>query len=260
MSFHSNSSQYASSNADSDHSSPSTAPSSIHACADSDEEHFEALQRDMGGFVQGLIKRMKKQEETEILLRAWSTRCETLEGEVLRLDKLVKQLEAEKAATAAATASKSSPTSALHARSDSESSSSSTQETFCVWSGKAWIPKVPVNPQDPAIPQIDPSKSMSKQDPPPCNSHYLAGGCSVPRCKFSHLYKLTPTQLEEMRRGALFHLCNSVKQGIPCEDITCCYGHTCPRGSACGRNNCAFNDEQHKSPPTAAARPSPRRR
>lgn len=102
MSFHSSSSQYASSNPDSEHSSPSTAPSSIHACADSDEEHFEALQRDMGGFVSGLIKRIKKQEETEILLRAWSTRCETLEGEVVRLSKVCQQLEAEKAAKATA--------------------------------------------------------------------------------------------------------------------------------------------------------------
>lgn len=89
-------SHYASSNPDSDHSLPSTAPSSLHACAD--EEHFEALQRDMGALVQGLMGRIKKQEDTDILLRAWSTRCETLESEVARLAKVVQQLEAEKAA------------------------------------------------------------------------------------------------------------------------------------------------------------------
>lgn len=95
----SNSSQYASSNPDSEHS---TAPSSIHASADStDEEHFEVLQRDLGGFVQSLMKRIKKQEESDILLSAWSTRCMTLETEVVRLSRMVQQLEAEKVAQAA---------------------------------------------------------------------------------------------------------------------------------------------------------------
>lgn len=106
MSSHSNSSQYASSNPDSEHSSPSTAPSSIHACADSDEEHFQALQRDMGGFVSGLISRIKKQDETDIMLRAWATRCSALEEEVLRLSRVVQQLEAEKEATSRATEEK----------------------------------------------------------------------------------------------------------------------------------------------------------
>lgn len=88
--------------------------------------------------------------------------------------------------------------------------------------------------------------------PAPCNSYYLVGECTAPRCKFSHLYELTAGQLAEMKRGAevnysalrwrdrvdpdysppgQFHPCNAVLNGFECEDIRCPYGHRCPRGT-----------------------------
>lgn len=42
----------------------------------------------------------------------------------------------------------------------------------CRWDGKSWVP---VAQTTSSKPQIDPTKSMSKQNPPPCNAFYLLG-------------------------------------------------------------------------------------
>lgn len=53
----------------------------------------------------------------------------------------------------------------------------------------------------------------------------------TPLAQYAHLYELTPTQLDEMKRGAKFHICNALLNGLECEDTACVYGHVCPRGS-----------------------------
>ncbi|GAA5900619.1 uncharacterized protein JCM6883_002902 [Sporobolomyces salmoneus] len=133
----------------------------------------------------------------------------------------------------------------------------------CRWDGANWVPIVGGNgtatQQQQQKPQIDPTKSMSKQSPPPCNAYYLLGECEVPRCRFCHTYDLTESQVNEMRRGAKFHLCNAIQNGVECPDGSdCIYGHHCPRGPTCSRQHCAFNAEQHRVVPTP--RPTLRRR
>ena len=82
----------------------------------------------------------------------------------------------------------------------------------------------------------------------------------MPACKWCHSYVLTPAQVDEIRRGARFHICNALKNGVECEDAECPYGHFCPRGSACGRTNCVFSDDQHRHHPTVPSRSAGRRR
>ncbi|KAM0755784.1 hypothetical protein T439DRAFT_351529 [Meredithblackwellia eburnea MCA 4105] len=223
-------------------SSPvSTNPSSVASQAD-EEEHLEHLSNKTFDALRSLIR---EKRDSQCVISAWRVRCETLEAEVARLARIVETLEGEKREWKQ---QQQSFTKASSVASSSDANEKDTVVRVCT----DW--RAAVSKSQP-IPVVDPSKSMSKQNPPPCNSYYLCGSCSVPRCKFSHLYQLTVPQIEEMRRGAKFHICNSVKNGAECTDPACCYGHVCPRGTACGRTNCAFNDEQHKGSSTVRLAP-----
>ncbi|KAI0638328.1 hypothetical protein C8Q77DRAFT_1090587 [Trametes polyzona] len=117
---------------------------------------------------------------------------------------------------------------------------------------------------------IDPTKPLHKQNPPPCNEHYLMAcskGVSVsvrdmprhsyrdayvlPRnqvnCKYSHEWYLTPEQLEILARNAKKAPCNYLKNGIPCpHGDKCCWGHVCPSGARCfhlSKGKCWFKGE-----------------
>ncbi|GAA5990259.1 hypothetical protein JCM5350_000443 [Sporobolomyces pararoseus] len=195
-------------------------------------------------------------------LEEYKWKCGQLEHTVGRLMRQVEQLRKERddlmlesVATGTANLLFGQPTS-----SSTSTSTTSIEEavvpTPCRWDGKSWNPIVSSSL---TRPQIDPTKSMSKQNPPPCNAYYLLGECEVPRCRFCHTYELTESQVNEMRRGAKFHLCNAIQNGVECPDGSkCIYGHHCPRGPTCSRQHCAFNDEQHRVVPTP--RPTLRRR
>ncbi|GAA5829532.1 hypothetical protein JCM11251_000194 [Rhodosporidiobolus azoricus] len=227
-------------------------PSSIASSAfDGDDQYNEnsTLQRYTDSYIQTLLKTKREQE---IALRAWRVRCDALESEVLRLSGLVTQLEIEKKVTAQRkkevklTVEQVQPAPPHHCHSPTRPATPRT--------GAAWEP-VPI----PSRPTIDPTKPMSRQNPPPCNAFYLVGHCDVPRCRFEHGYELTEEQVAEMRRGAKHHVCNAVRNGVECPDgQDCIYGHHCPRGPSCGRDRCGFNDEQHLIIPSP--RPAVRRR
>ncbi|GAA5953864.1 hypothetical protein JCM3765_000672 [Sporobolomyces pararoseus] len=195
-------------------------------------------------------------------LEEWKWKCGQLEHTVSRLMRQVEQLRKERddlmlESVATGTAN------LVFGQSLTSTSTSTTgvvvveeNPTPCRWDGKNWNPIVSISS---IRPQIDPTKSMSKQNPPPCNAYYLLGECEVPRCRFCHTYELTESQVNEMRRGAKFHLCNAIQNGVECPDGSkCIYGHHCPRGPTCSRQHCAFNDEQHRVVPTP--RPTLRRR
>ncbi|GAA5876043.1 hypothetical protein JCM16303_007002 [Sporobolomyces ruberrimus] len=90
--------------------------------------------------------------------------------------------------------------------------------------------------------EIDPTRRMSQQDPPPCNTFYLRGKCATgSRCRYGHDYELNAAQIEEIRRGAKWHPCSAVQHGLECPDgETCIYGHSCPKGLNCRKPDCAF--------------------
>ncbi|GAA6014560.1 hypothetical protein JCM11491_004541 [Sporobolomyces phaffii] len=92
------------------------------------------------------------------------------------------------------------------------------------------------------IQKIDPTRRMSQQDPPPCNTHYLRGKCATgSRCRYGHDYELNGAQIEEIRRGAKWHPCSAVQHGLECPDgDSCIYGHSCPKGLNCRKPDCAF--------------------
>ncbi|GAA5950026.1 hypothetical protein JCM21900_001369 [Sporobolomyces salmonicolor] len=260
-----------------------TSPSSVGSLFEL-EDQWGLLQHRTDDLVRHLLK---SKREGETALRAWSIRCQTLEAEVERLAGLVARLEKDREeADLAAVAEK-----VAHATVDDEDAqvrylaivygellvsnlppnhlgkpvasaskssvgSDEASATLCKWNGRAWVP---VELPSPVKPRIDPSKSMSKQDPPPCNAFYLVGHCDVPRCRFCHDYDLTDAEIDEMRRGAKYHLCHAIQNGVECPDgDNCIYGHYCPRGPSCGRQRCAFNDDQHRIVPTS--RPILRRR
>ncbi|GAA5839182.1 hypothetical protein JCM3766R1_002280 [Sporobolomyces carnicolor] len=92
------------------------------------------------------------------------------------------------------------------------------------------------------VQQIDPTRRMSQQDPPPCNTFYLRGKCATgSRCRYGHEYELNAAQIEEIRRGAKWHPCSAVQHGLECPDgDNCIYGHSCPKGLSCRKSDCAF--------------------
>ncbi|GAA6064644.1 hypothetical protein JCM10212_004486 [Sporobolomyces blumeae] len=212
-----------------------------------------ALHMSTAAFVEGLkkIQHVKNVETNE-----WKWKCHGLEAEVDGLKDLVRRLTYERDELRLEMVAVRSANLVFGSGSSDVSNSPQINSTPCQWDGAHWVPIV-VNNAD--RPQIDPSKSMSKQNPPPCNSFYLLGACEVPRCRFCHLYDLTSAQISEMRRGAKFHLCNAIQNGVACPDgADCIYGHFCPRGPSCSRQHCAFNDEQHRVVPSP--RPVLRRR
>ncbi|KAH9943309.1 uncharacterized protein BXZ73DRAFT_97356 [Epithele typhae] len=105
--------------------------------------------------------------------------------------------------------------------------------------------------------QIDPSKPLHKQNPPPCNEHYLMNCSKGANCKYSHEWLLSRDQLDVLARNAKKAPCNYLKNGINCPfGDKCCWGHVCPSGARCfhlSKGKCWFKgDGMHP-----AATPSP---
>ncbi|KAF9469027.1 hypothetical protein BDZ94DRAFT_1286917 [Collybia nuda] len=108
-----------------------------------------------------------------------------------------------------------------------------------------------ISPQSPARAGgqvIDPSLPLHRQNPPPCNEHYLMScskGAGV--CKYSHEYVLTPDQLASLASNAKKAPCNWLKNGVQCPyGDACCWGHVCPNGPKCfhlSKGKCWFKGE-----------------
>ncbi|KAH6915291.1 hypothetical protein BKA70DRAFT_1420229 [Coprinopsis sp. MPI-PUGE-AT-0042] len=95
---------------------------------------------------------------------------------------------------------------------------------------------------------IDPNLPLHKQNPPPCNEHYLmtcSKGAGI--CKYSHDYILTQEQLAQLAINAKKAPCNWLKNGVPCPyGDKCCWGHSCPNGPKCfhlSKGKCWFKGE-----------------
>ncbi|KAF9534147.1 hypothetical protein CPB83DRAFT_843756 [Crepidotus variabilis] len=108
-----------------------------------------------------------------------------------------------------------------------------------------------ISPQSPARSvgrPIDPSLPLHKQNPPPCNEHYLMT-CSkgAGNCKYSHDYILTTEQLVSLANNAKKAPCNWLKNGVHCPyGEKCCWGHVCPNGPKCfhlSKGKCWFKGE-----------------
>ncbi|KAI0053058.1 hypothetical protein FA95DRAFT_1482606 [Auriscalpium vulgare] len=92
---------------------------------------------------------------------------------------------------------------------------------------------------------IDPSLPLYKQNPPPCNEHYLLDECSKNgRCKYSHDYILTDDQLATLAKNAKQSPCWFLNNSMQCPyGETCCWGHVCPFGVKChflSKDKCRF--------------------
>ncbi|KAL1944302.1 hypothetical protein VTO73DRAFT_3487 [Trametes versicolor] len=94
---------------------------------------------------------------------------------------------------------------------------------------------------------IDATKPLHKQNPPPCNEHYLMACSKGSNCKYSHDWYLTPEQLDILARNAKKAPCNYLKNGIPCpHGDNCCWGHVCPSGARCfhlSKGKCWFKGD-----------------
>jgi len=82
---------------------------------------------------------------------------------------------------------------------------------------------------------IDPTLPLYKQNPPPCNEHYLMSTCSKEgRCRYSHEYDLTEDQLATLARNAKQSPCWFLNNDRECPfGSNCCWGHVCPFGIKC---------------------------
>ncbi|KAG5725359.1 hypothetical protein E4T56_gene6781 [Termitomyces sp. T112] len=119
-----------------------------------------------------------------------------------------------------------------------------------------------ISPQSPTRAggrMIDPSLPLHRQNPPPCNEHYLmtcSKGAAI--CKYSHDYILTPEQLASLASNAKKAPCNWLKNGVHCPyGENCCWGHTCPNGPKCfhlSKGKCWFKGEAMHSVPSSGER------
>ncbi|KAI0774414.1 hypothetical protein C8Q74DRAFT_1368893 [Fomes fomentarius] len=95
--------------------------------------------------------------------------------------------------------------------------------------------------------QVDPSKPLHKQSPPPCNEHYLMSCSKGANCKYSHEWLLSPEQLDILARNAKKAPCNYLKNGLVCPyGDKCCWGHVCPSGARCfhlSKGKCWFKGD-----------------
>ncbi|KAF7352911.1 hypothetical protein MVEN_01258400 [Mycena venus] len=117
-----------------------------------------------------------------------------------------------------------------------------------------------ISPQSPAshigsvnTRTIDPSLPLHKQNPPPCNEHYLMTCSKGPAiCKYSHEYILTQDQLASLANNAKKAPCNWLKNGLQCPyGDKCCWGHACPNGINCfhlSKGKCWFKGEAMHPP------------
>lgn len=108
--------------------------------------------------------------------------------------------------------------------------------------------------------EIDPTLPLHKQNPPPCNEHYLMSCTKGPSCKYSHDYELTPEQLEILCVNAKKAPCNFLKNGQECPyGDRCCWGHRCPNGPQCfhlSKGKCWFKgDGMHPKTDSTATTP-----
>jgi len=92
---------------------------------------------------------------------------------------------------------------------------------------------------------IDPTLPLYKQNPPPCNEHYLMHSCSREgRCRYSHEYNLTDEQLVTLAKNAKQSPCWFLNNDTECpHGANCCWGHVCPFGVKCPhslRDKCRF--------------------
>ncbi|EJF56603.1 hypothetical protein DICSQDRAFT_183737 [Dichomitus squalens LYAD-421 SS1] len=132
----------------------------------------------------------------------------------------------------------------------------------------------PANRTPEGFKHIDPSKPLHKQNPPPCNEHYLMTCSKGTNCKYSHEWLLNAEQLDVLARNAKKAPCNYLKNGawsflaecwhethnalgLTCPyGAKCCWGHVCPSGARCfhlSKGKCWFKGEG-MHPPTS---PSP---
>lgn len=183
-----------------------------------EDEWFDCQQRSTSI----IIHLLKQERDLKAKLQAYEAYCSTLETEIESLAKQLNQVIGKQQQQQ------------QHSRTDSGSSGgdsfwnlpslvasrrTSTDSNFSMLSKlssthgsdegareKSSSPAVATDIKRESTPQIDPKVSMSKQNPPPCNSFYLIGHCAVPRCKFSHAYKLTKAQL--VRLPILSILCS----------------------------------------------------
>ncbi|TFK76052.1 hypothetical protein BDN72DRAFT_867759 [Pluteus cervinus] len=100
---------------------------------------------------------------------------------------------------------------------------------------------------------IDPSLPLHKQNPPPCNEHYLMTCSKGPgACKYSHDYILTADQLVALASNAKKAPCNWLKNGVQCPyGDRCCWGHVCPNGPKCfhlSKGKCWFKGGGYRIP------------
>ncbi|KZT12842.1 uncharacterized protein LAESUDRAFT_808368 [Laetiporus sulphureus 93-53] len=102
---------------------------------------------------------------------------------------------------------------------------------------------------------IDPTKPLHKQNPPPCNEHYLMTCTKGVNCKYSHDWLLTSEQLEVLAKNAKKAPCNYLKNGVDCPyGDRCCWGHVCPGGARCfhlSKGKCWFKGEDMHPPLSA---------
>jgi len=92
---------------------------------------------------------------------------------------------------------------------------------------------------------IDPTLPLYKQNPPPCNEHYLMSVCSKQgRCRYSHDYDLTEDQLATLAKSAKQSPCWFINNDRECPfGSSCCWGHVCPFGIKCPyslKDKCRF--------------------
>ncbi|KAF8915891.1 hypothetical protein CPB85DRAFT_384816 [Mucidula mucida] len=73
-----------------------------------------------------------------------------------------------------------------------------------------------ISPSSQTYAVLDPNLPLHKQNPPPCNEHYLMSCSKGTSCRYSHSYKLTKEQMDTLAENAKKAPCNWMKNGMLC--------------------------------------------
>ncbi|EIN08844.1 hypothetical protein PUNSTDRAFT_52310 [Punctularia strigosozonata HHB-11173 SS5] len=81
----------------------------------------------------------------------------------------------------------------------------------------------------------------------PCGKHYLLGHCPVGnKCQYYHDVELNERQIELLRSDMKRRPCRFFSKNGTCKaGEKCIFGHQCPEGARCSKDNCPFGRDAH---------------
>ncbi|KAI0029625.1 hypothetical protein K488DRAFT_56000, partial [Vararia minispora EC-137] len=97
----------------------------------------------------------------------------------------------------------------------------------------------------PTLRRFDPS--LVRYKPQPCTYYYMTKCKTGDSCKYGHDYERTPELIAAIRQMTKLIPCTQIQKNLPCLNVNCMYGHSCPHGEKCSqysKGTCKFKSSK----------------